>query len=131
MSFVIDDIKTKISARSQKKFAILTISDEEAKCEVPIWPELFEKQGHILVENDLYFAILEKDQNIKCHFIEEFSKFNKENFAEYKEIFNGIKKSLISKENKVKKIIKKENIFLHIDFRFELLLQEKNKESFN
>ena len=56
IAFIIEGIVIKISAKSQRKFAILTISDGNARFELPIWPDLFEEKGALVQENQLLYA---------------------------------------------------------------------------
>ena len=57
-AFIIEDIKIKISNRSQRKFAILSISDGRIVSELPVWPEMYEEVESLLTEGNLLFAIL-------------------------------------------------------------------------
>lgn len=61
-AFVIEEIVYKISARTQKKFAILIISDQEGRYEIPIWSDLVESKGDFLIEHQLLIAIIEIEQ---------------------------------------------------------------------
>lgn len=58
-AFVIDKVQFKIASKSQKKFAILQVSDEREKYEIPVWPDLVEAKGDLLVENTLLFGLLD------------------------------------------------------------------------
>jgi DNA polymerase III subunit alpha len=60
--FLIETVQTRISAKSQKKFAILRISDGMESYELPIWPELFEEKGHLLIENRMLIGVLQVDK---------------------------------------------------------------------
>ncbi len=77
--FILDEVNIKISAKTQKKFAILNISDGHLKFEVPVWPDLFEKKGHMLAENRLLYAILQVDRRegdlkLQCRWLEELTR---------------------------------------------------------
>ncbi len=61
-AFIIEDVSFKISAKSQKKFAILTIRDEVESYELPVWAELCEQYHGLLVENQLIYAVLQVEQ---------------------------------------------------------------------
>jgi DNA polymerase-3 subunit alpha len=61
-AFVVDTAAAKISSKSQKKFAILTISDGMERFELPIWPELYEEKGFLLRENQLLYAVLQVER---------------------------------------------------------------------
>jgi DNA polymerase-3 subunit alpha len=61
-AFIIDTVQTRVSSKSQKKFAILVISDGIERFELPIWPEMFEEKGHLLKENQPVYAVLQVDK---------------------------------------------------------------------
>ena len=78
-AFIIESSSVKISAKSQKKFAILTISDGVDRYELPIWPELYEEKNHLLSENQLIYAVLliEKDLGevkLQCRWLDDLTK---------------------------------------------------------
>jgi len=61
--FLIEEVSPRVSSKTQKKFAILTISDPSGvRMELPIWPELYEERQQFLVENRLILAILTKEK---------------------------------------------------------------------
>lgn len=67
-AFIIETIQIRFSSKSQKKFAILMVSDGFQSHELPIWPEMFEEKGTLLRENQLIYAILhvdKKDEGLK------------------------------------------------------------------
>ncbi len=67
-AFIIESVTTRFSSKSNKKFAILTVSDgtvgEDGKSrfELPIWPELYEEKGLLLIENRMIWAVLSKEK---------------------------------------------------------------------
>ena len=61
-AFIIESIETKISAKTQKKFAILSISDGLDRFELPIWSDFYEEKHSLMVENQLVYAILQVDK---------------------------------------------------------------------
>lgn len=77
--FILDEIDIKISAKTQKKFAILHISDGHLRFEVPVWADLYEKKGHMLTENQLLYAILQVDRRegdlkLQCKWVDELAR---------------------------------------------------------
>ena len=58
-AFVVETVQVKVSSKSQRKFAILAISDGIERFELPIWPELYESKAHLLRENQLLYGILQ------------------------------------------------------------------------
>ncbi|KPK31874.1 MAG: DNA polymerase III subunit alpha [Chlamydiae bacterium SM23_39] len=136
-AFVIDDIKIKISSSTKRKFAILTISDDSSKFELPIWAEMYNKKINLLFENNLLFAIIEAekiDENIKlsCHYLEDLTKINNTMIEEYDKTFDQARNRIKTKnlENKNNKTILK----IHIDankISFSKILQLKDLISEN
>lgn len=61
VAFIIDAIQTRIS-KTQRKFAILTISDGLERQELPVWPDLYEKYASLLNENGLFIAVMQIDK---------------------------------------------------------------------
>ena len=57
--FVVESVSFKITSRSSRKFAILTISDGAGRFELPIWPDLYDEKPELLAENQLLYAVLE------------------------------------------------------------------------
>ncbi len=80
-AFIVETVSVKISAKSQKKFAILTISDGMDRFELPIWPDLYEEKHHLLVESQLLYAVLqiEKEEGaikLQCRWVDDLTKVN-------------------------------------------------------
>lgn len=72
--FIIESIKTRVNNQTQKKFAILTVSDGVIQLEIPVWSDLFEKSQHLIIENQLLAAILRVEdkegvRRIHCHWL--------------------------------------------------------------
>lgn len=59
---MIESVVTKISAKTQKKFAILLVSDGIETYEIPIWSELYEQNTFLLVETQLVYLVLQVEQ---------------------------------------------------------------------
>ena len=75
-AFVVDKVQFKISQKTQKKFAILQVSDAEEKYELPIWPDMALENSHLLEENRVLFAVVEIDiedkiPKISCRYISD------------------------------------------------------------
>jgi len=83
-AFVIETVVVRLAARSGKKFVILTISDGDARFELPIWSELFEEKGELLGENQLIYAVLQLDRDddgnprFQCKYLDDLTKANEE-----------------------------------------------------
>ena len=76
---IIETIQTRISAKSQRKFAILTIGDGMDRYELPVWPDLYAAKGELLQENQLIYAVLQIEKRggslkLQCRFIDDLTK---------------------------------------------------------
>ncbi|MBN1915222.1 MAG: DNA polymerase III subunit alpha [Parachlamydiales bacterium] len=70
VAFVIDEVKFKIASKTQKKFAIITISDGEERLELPVWSDLYEEVAPLLTENSLLYGIIQmerKDHHLRLN----------------------------------------------------------------
>ena len=77
-AFIVETVQTRISSKTQKKFAILTISDGMERYELPVWSELFEEKGHLLRDNQLLYAVLqvekkEDELKLSCKWLDDLS----------------------------------------------------------
>lgn len=86
-AFVVEGVSIKISNRSQKKFAILTISDGIDSMELPIWSDFFEEKNLILQENRLLFAVLQAEKKegkirLSCLWIDDLKTMDEDKFTE-------------------------------------------------
>jgi DNA polymerase-3 subunit alpha len=82
-AFIVESCQVKVSSKTQKKFAILTISDGIERYELPIWSELYDAKGPLLRENQLLYAILQvdkKEENIRlsCRWLDDLTNANEE-----------------------------------------------------
>lgn len=80
-SLIIETVEVKISSKTQKKFAILTVGDGIMRYELPVWAELFEEKGHLLRENQLIYAVLQVDKKeentrISCKWFDDLTAVN-------------------------------------------------------
>lgn len=77
-AFIVEAAQLRVSAKTQKKFAILTISDGMERYELPVWSDLYEEKSHLLKENQLLYAVLhveKKDDEIRlsCKWLDDLS----------------------------------------------------------
>jgi DNA polymerase-3 subunit alpha len=82
-AFIVETVQTRISQKTQKKFAILNISDGMETYELPVWPDLYEEKGALLEENQLLYAVLQIDKReetlrLSCRWLEDLTKVNEE-----------------------------------------------------
>lgn len=85
-AFIVESVQVRFSAKSQKKFAILVISDGMERQELPIWPDLYEEKNHLLKENQLLYAVLhveKKDEEIRlsCKWLDDLTQASEEIIA--------------------------------------------------
>jgi DNA polymerase III subunit alpha len=78
-AFIVESVQVKVSAKSQKKFAILMISDGIERAELPVWSDLFEEKSHLLMENQLLYAVLQIDRkeesvNFSCRWLDDLTR---------------------------------------------------------
>ncbi|MGR3973702.1 MAG: DNA polymerase III subunit alpha [Candidatus Rhabdochlamydia sp.] len=94
--FIVDSVQIRISAKTQKKFAILQISDGHLRFELPVWPDLFDQKGHLLLENQLLYAILqvekkEDELKLQCKWFEELAQVNDQVVEECDQLFDKLR----------------------------------------
>lgn len=82
-SFIIESAQIKIATKTQRKFAILTISDGLESYELPVWSDMYEEKGSLLVENQLLYAVLQIDKReegvkLSCKWFDDLTKVNEE-----------------------------------------------------
>lgn len=78
-AFIVETVQVRTSAKSQRKFAILEISDGLEKCELPVWSDLFEEKHMLLKENQLLFAVLqvekkEGETRLSCKWLDDLTR---------------------------------------------------------
>lgn len=78
-AFIVEAIQIRVASKSQKKFAILTISDGIERQELPVWADLYEEKNHLLQENQLLYAVLQVDKKgeelrLSCRWLDDLTK---------------------------------------------------------
>ncbi|KAG6558998.1 DNA polymerase III subunit alpha [Candidatus Rhabdochlamydia oedothoracis] len=76
---IIEGVAIKVSAKNQRKFAILKISDNEERFELPIWSDLYEQKASLMVENQLLYAIVHKETTegqirLQCRWLDDLTR---------------------------------------------------------
>ncbi|WP_420421903.1 DNA polymerase III subunit alpha [Simkania sp.] len=107
-AFIIESLKVRISAKTQRKFAILTISDGMERFELPIWPDLYEEKAPLFHENRLLFAILQVDKEndslrLRCRAVEDLSELGEDQVKTLNTIFEQVKGMAKSEAKRKKK----------------------------
>lgn len=105
--FIIESLVVRISNRTNKKWALMTMGDGSQTFEVPIWPDLYEKASHILEENKVVAAVLQAQKNqellkIQCKWIHPIEEVNKQVCSDFKKAFRRAD-SWIKKEKETQK----------------------------
>ncbi len=82
-AFIVETVQVRVAAKTQKKFAILVISDGIARHELPIWSELYEERSPLLRENQLLYAVLQIDKRseelrLSCRWLDDLTQANEE-----------------------------------------------------
>lgn len=95
-AFVIETLQVKISNKSQRKFAILTISDGLERFELPIWAEMYEEKIASLRENNLVYAILsverrEGNVSLSCRYLDELASVDELKIKACDECYDRLK----------------------------------------
>ena len=95
-AFIIETVQTRISQKTQKKFAILNISDGMETYELPIWADLYEEKSHLLIENQLIYAVLQIDKReenlrLSCRWLEDLTKVNESVIEACDKVFDRVK----------------------------------------
>lgn len=124
-AFIVETVQVKISQRSQKKFAILQISDGMETYELPIWPELFEEKGSLLEENQLLYAVLQVDRKeeslrITCRWLDNLTQVDEAMIATCDQAYDRAKLQVNRFSNTPKKRtetmdIKPQTLTLRVD----------------
>jgi len=123
-AFIIESLKVRISSKTQRKFAILTISDGMERLELPIWPDIYEKKAELFLENRLLFAILQVDKEndalrLRCRAVEDLSSLGDAEVKGLNELFDQ-EKSMVKSESRrktkqVKETVKEQTLHLTLD----------------
>lgn len=93
--FILDEVHLKLSSKTQKKFAIMHISDGHLRFEVPVWADLYEKKGHLLTDNQLCYAILQVDRRegdlkLQCKWVDELARADAKMIDEFERMLGQI-----------------------------------------
>jgi DNA polymerase-3 subunit alpha len=94
-AFLIETVQIKISSKSQKKFAILMISDGLEQFELPVWPELYEERGSLLRENQMLYGILQLETregrtSLQARFFDDLSLVDEEKIKNFYDLFDRL-----------------------------------------
>lgn len=95
-ALLIETANVRISNRTQRKFAILTVSDGMVSYELPIWSDLYEQKSHLINENQLIYAVLQlekegNDQKLSCRWFDDLTAASEDMIAECDTAFDKAK----------------------------------------
>lgn len=93
---LIESADIRIASKTQKKFAILMVSDGLDRYELPIWPDLFEEKSLLLRENQLLYAVVQVDKKdemprLSCKWFDDLTKANEAMIEECDRAFDKAK----------------------------------------
>lgn len=88
------DIRT--ASKTQKKFAILMVSDGIDRYEMPIWSDLFEEKNLLLRENQLLYAVIQVDKKdesprLSCKWFDDLTRADEQMMTECDQAFDKAK----------------------------------------
>jgi DNA polymerase-3 subunit alpha len=80
-AFIVEAAEVRLSAKTQRKFAILMISDGAERFELPIWPDLYEEKGGLVREGQLLYAVLQVERKeealkLQCRWMDDLTQVN-------------------------------------------------------
>lgn len=95
-AIIVETAAVRFSTRTQRKFAILVVSDGMVSYELPIWSDLFEEKSHLLLENQLLYAVLrlehkDGDLRLTCKWLDDLTKANDQMIIECDEAYDKAK----------------------------------------
>jgi DNA polymerase III subunit alpha len=127
-AFIIDSVEVKISTKSQKKFAILAISDGLERFELPIWPELYEEKSSLLVENQLIYAVLhaenaEEGLKLQCRWLDNLNAIDEAMMRACDEAYDRVKMQQKMSEFREKKAMTAQPLLKNREKSMKLFLK--------
>ncbi|MBS4166106.1 DNA polymerase III subunit alpha [Neochlamydia sp. AcF65] len=95
-ALIVETAEIRVSSKTQKKFAILMVSDGMDRYEMPIWSDLFEQKNLLLKENQLLYAVIQVDKKeeslrLSCKWIDDLTKANEAMVEECDRAFDKAK----------------------------------------
>ncbi len=148
-AFIVESVQVRLSNKSQRKFAILIVSDGIARYELPIWSDLYEQSSALLCEGQLLYAVLQLDKSnpdglkLSCRWLDDLTQANDSMIEACDRAYDKAKQmavrfaqktSLMKDKNSVAKKTKEEKkemmpLLIHVDasrMKLSQVLQLKN-----
>ncbi len=112
-AFLVEAVKVRLSAKSQRKFALLSVSDGIAQYELPIWPELYDEKKNLILENQLLYAVLvveksEQETRLSCRWLDDLTRADEKMIEECDQAFDKAK-HMIAKAASMKEMSQKKS----------------------
>jgi DNA polymerase III subunit alpha len=95
-AFIIEECKVRVSAKTNRKFAILRVSDGLENTELPIWPELFDSKQGVLTENKLMYSVIKLEERggekrYTCCWLDDLTAINEQMTLECDQAYDRAK----------------------------------------
>jgi DNA polymerase-3 subunit alpha len=93
-AFFVESVQMRLSHKTQRKFAILKVSDGVESIELPIWPELYEEKSTLLRENQMLYAVLQLEKKeedaakFSCRWLGDLTQASEEMIEECDRAFD-------------------------------------------
>ena len=86
-ALIVETVQVRTSQKTQKKFAILSVSDGIARYELPIWSDLYQEKSHLLRDNQLLYAVIHLEhqegmEKLNCRWIDDLTHADEGMIAE-------------------------------------------------
>lgn len=108
IAFIVEGLVVRVSAKHQKKFAILVIGDGLERFELPIWSDLYEQKGALLGETQLLYAVVQTEVQdgelrLQCRWLDDLTKVDEEMLASCDKAYEKAKEQARMHEQRDKK----------------------------
>jgi DNA polymerase-3 subunit alpha len=95
-ALIVESVQVRVSAKTQRKFAILNVSDGLDRIELPIWSDLFDEKATLLQTNQLLYAIMqiekkEGETRVSCRWLADLTSADDAMVAECDSAFDKLK----------------------------------------
>ncbi|MGM0440089.1 MAG: DNA polymerase III subunit alpha [Chlamydiota bacterium] len=103
-AFIVEEAMVRVSMKTQRKFAILTISDGLLRYELPVWPELYDEKCHLITENRLLYAVLQVQKRdgkrqLNCRWLDDLANVSERMIAHCDKAYDQAKFSVQRQQN--------------------------------
>ena len=106
-AFIVENVKVRISSKTQKKFAILMISDGIEHRDLPIWAHMYREKIQLCSENKLLFGFfqIEKSEGmlrLRCRELFDLELINDDQIQDINRQFDLLKQNVQRENTKAK-----------------------------